>query len=334
MEEPTKPTGPKLLDQFRAALRVKHYAYSTEKSYVYWARRFIYFHNKKHPRNMGTYEVQAFLSYLAQHDNVAASTQNQALNALVFLYKQVIKKEIGSIDAVRARRPKRLPVVLTQLEVEKILALLSDTTAIMATLLYGSGLRLMECHRLRVKDIDFEQRQIAVRDGKGSKDRITVLPESVIPALRKHLAKTKALHKVFAARGCGEVELPYALDRKYPNAKYEWGWQYVFPAKNRSTDPRSGAQRRHHIHQSTLQRAVKKAIMLAGITKHAGCHTFRHSFATHLLESGSDIRTVQELLGHKDVKTTMIYTHVMNRPGIHVRSPADALGKNGNDMSS
>ncbi|MBW8036316.1 MAG: integron integrase [Planctomycetes bacterium] len=334
MEEPTSPTGPKLLDQLRAALRVKHYAYRTEKSYVYWARRFIYFHNKKHPRTMGTCEVRAFLSHLAQHDNVSASTQNQALNALVFLYRQVMQKELGSIDAVRARRPKRLPVVLTQSEVEKILAFLSDTPAMMATLLYGSGLRLMDCHRLRVKDIDFEQRQIVVRDGKGFKDRITVLPESVIPDLKKHLEKTKALHQVFSARGYGEVELPYALDRKYPNAKYEWGWQYVFPAKDVSADPRSGARRRHHIHESTLQRAVKKAIMLAGITKHAGCHTFRHSFATHLLESGSDIRTVQELLGHKDVKTTMIYTHVMNRPGIHVRSPADTFRKNGCDAPS
>ena len=197
----------------------------------------------------------------------------------------------------------------------------------MVTLLYGSGLRLMECHRLRVKDIDFELRQIIVRDGKGFKDRVTVLPESVILELKNHLERIKVLHQVFSKRGHGEVELPYALHRKYPNAKYEWGWQYVFPAKNISTDPRSGARRRHHIHESTLQRAVKGAVRLAGITKQASCHSFRHSFATHLLESGSDIRTVQELLGHKDVKTTMIYTHVMNKPGIHVKSPADTLRK-------
>ena len=249
----------------------------------------------------------------------------QALNALVFLYKQLINKELGTIDAVRARRPKRLPVVLTNTEVYSVLSFLSGTPAIMVTLLYGGGLRLMECHRLRVKDIDFEQRQITVRDGKGFKDRITVLPESVIPEIEKHLERTKALHQVFTARGYGEVELPYALERKYPNAKYEWGWQYVFPAKNVSSDPRTGARRRHHVHESTLQRAVKKAVKLTEITKHVGCHTFRHCFATHLLESGSDIRTVQELLGHTDVKTTMIYTHVMNRPGIHVRSPADTL---------
>ena len=283
MTDRIEPKSPKLLDQLREALQVKHYSYGTEKSYVYWVRRFIYFHNKAHPRNMATREVRAFLSHLAQQEHVSASTQNQALNALVFLYRQVIQKELGSIDAIRARRPKRLPVVLTQAEVRRILTFLSDTPAIMATLLYGSGLRLMECHRLRVKDIDFEQRQIVVRDGKGHKDRITVLPESVIPDLKRHLEKIKALHEVFAERGYGTVELPYALERKYPNAKYEWGWQYVFPAKNVSTDPRSGARRRHHIHESTLQRAARKAMLLAGITKHAGCHTFRHSFATHLL---------------------------------------------------
>lgn len=276
---------------------------------------------------MGTVEVRAFLSYLAQHEHVSASTQNQALNALVFLYKHVLQKELGAIDAVRARRPKRLPVVLTQNEVAAILTFLSGPKAIMATLLYGSGLRLMECLRLRVKDIDIQMRQITVRDGKGFKDRMTVLPDSVIPALRNHLGRMKALHQVFLKRGHGEVELPYALERKYPNAKHEWRWQYVFPAKNVSTDPRSGTRRRHHVHESTLQRAVKEAVRLAGINKHAGCHTFRHSFATHLLESGSDIRTVQELLGHKDVKTTMVYTHVMNRPGIHVKSPADSLKK-------
>ena len=327
MKDETVPNKPKLLDELRTALRMKHYSYRTEQCYVYWARRYILFHNKKHPNTMGASEVRSFCSYLAEKEHVSASTQNQAFNAMVFLYRHIVKKELGVVDAVRAKRPGRLPVVLSRTEVERILLFLSGTQEIMATLLYGSGLRLMECHRLRVKDIDIEQRQIVVRDGKGFKDRITVLPEAVIPGLTKHLERTKALHQLFTERGYGEVELPYALERKYPNAKYEWGWQYVFPAKKASTDPRSGARRRHHIHESTLQRAVKKAIQLAGITKHAGCHTFRHSFATHLLESGSDIRTVQELLGHKDVKTTMIYTHVMNRPGIHVRSPVDTFEK-------
>ncbi|MBD3270285.1 integron integrase [Candidatus Peregrinibacteria bacterium] len=327
MEDNQIPKKPKLLDELRSVLRMKHYSYRTEQSYVYWARRYIHFHNKRHPNTMGAREVRLFCSHLAEKERVSASTQNQAFNALVFLYRHVVKKEVGNVDAVRAKRPRRLPVVLSRTEVERVLSFLTGTQAIMATLLYGSGLRLMECHRLRVKDIDIEQRQITVRDGKGFKDRITVLPEAVIPDLTRHLKRTKALHQVFTERGYGEVELPYALERKYPNAKYEWAWQYVFPAKNVSTDPRSGARRRHHIHESTLQRAVKKAVHLAGITKHAGCHTFRHSFATHLLESGSDIRTVQELLGHKDVKTTMIYTHVMNRPGIHVRSPADTFEK-------
>jgi len=325
MDKQTDSHSPKLLDQLRTALRVKHYSYRTEKSYISWARRFIYFHNKKHPQAMGTYEVRAFLNYLAQHENVSASTQNQALNALVFLYKHVIQKELGSIDAIRARRPKRLPVVLTQKEVEKVLTFLSGTQAIMVTLLYGSGLRLMECHRLRVKDIDFELRQIVVRDGKGFKDRVTVLPESVIPELKNHLERIKALHQVFSKLGYGEVELPYALQRKYPNAKYEWGWQYVFPAKNISTDPRSGARRRHHIHESTLQRAVKGAVRLAGITKQASCHSFRHSFATHLIENGYDIRTIQELLGHSNVQTTMIYTHVAKKNKLGVKSPMDEL---------
>ena len=327
MKDATVPKKPKLLDELRSVLRMKHYSYRTEQSYVYWARRYIFFHGKKHPNTMGAPEVRSFCSYLAEKEHVSASTQNQAFNALLFLYRHVVGEELGVVDAVRAKRPSRLPVVLSRTEVERVLRLLSGTQALMATLLYGSGLRLMECHRLRVKDIDIEQRQIVVRDGKGFKDRVTVLPETVIPDLTKHLERIRALHHIFTERGYGEVELPYALERKYPNAKYEWGWQYVFPAKSVSIDPRSGARRRHHIHESTLQRAVKKAVQLAGITKPAGCHTLRHSFATHLLESGSDIRTIQELLGHKDVKTTMIYTHVMNRPGIHVTSPADTIAK-------
>ena len=236
---------------------MKHYSYRTEKSYVYWARRYIYFHDKKHPKTMGSGEVRSFCSHLAEKEHVSASTQNQAFNALVFLCTHVVKKELGVIDAVRAKRTKWLPVVLARAEVERVLALLSGTRAIMATLLYGSGLRLMECHRLRVNDIDIEQRQIIVRDGKGFKDRIAVLPESVIPDLTKHLERTKALHQAFTARRYGEV--PYALEHKYPNAKYEWGWQYVFPAKYVSTDPRSGARRRHQVYESTLQRAAKKS---------------------------------------------------------------------------
>jgi integron integrase len=314
---------PKLLDQLREVLRLKHYSPKTEKSYVHWGRRFILFHKKRHPQEMGTPEVQTFLNYLAVDQHVSASTQNQALNALVFLYKHVLKKELGNIDAIRARRSKHLPVVLTRKETQKVLSLLSETQRLMASLLYGSGLRLMECHRLRIKDIDFTAKQIIVRDGKGFKDRVTILPESVIPELKQHLIRIKSLHNDFSKRGFGEVELPYALSKKYPNAKYEWVWQYVFPAKNISTDPRSGVRRRHHTHESVLQRAVKRAVRLSGIAKPAGCHTFRHCFATHLLESGVDIRTVQELLGHSDVRTTMIYTHVMQKPGIGVRSPLD-----------
>jgi integron integrase len=314
---------PKLLDQLREVLRLKHYSPKTEKSYVHWGRRFILFHKKRHPQEMGTPEVQTFLNYLAVDQHVSASTQNQALNALVFLYKHVLKKELGNIDAIRARRSKHLPVVLTRKETQKVLSLLSETQRLMASLLYGSGLRLMECHRLRIKDIDFTAKQIIVRDGKGFKDRVTILPESVIPELKQHLIRIKSLHNDFSKRGFAEVELPYALSKKYPNAKYEWVWQYVFPAKNISTDPRSGVRRRHHTHESVLQRAVKRAVRLSGIAKPAGCHTFRHCFATHLLESGVDIRTVQELLGHSDVRTTMIYTHVMQKPGIGVRSPLD-----------
>lgn len=316
---------PKLLDQLREALRLKHYSLKTEKSYVHWGRRFILFHKKRHPQEMGAPEVQTFLNYLAVEQHVSASTQNQALNALVFLYKHVLKRELGTIDAVRARRSMHLPVVLTREETQKVLSLLSETQRLMVSLLYGSGLRLMECHRLRIKDIDFSAKYIIVRDGKGFKDRVTILPESVIPELKRHLIRAKSLHNDFLKRGYGEVELPYALSKKYPNAKYEWGWQYVFPARNISTDPRTGARRRHHIHESVLQRAVKRAVRLSGITKHVGCHTFRHCFATHLLESGVDIRTVQELLGHSDVRTTMIYTHVMQKPGIGVISPLDGV---------
>ena len=273
---------------------------------------------------MGHIEVEQFLTHLAVERNVAASTQNQALNAIVFLYKEVLGRELGWLDAMeRAKRPVRMPVVLTTIEVRALLARLEGRHWLMASLLYGAGLRLMECVRLRVKDIDFEYAQITVRDGKGEKDRVTMLPGSIIAPLKIHLEQANVLHEQDLQEGFGEVYLPFALARKYPQAGREWGWQYVFPASQRSLDPRSGKERRHHIDEQSLQRAVKKALREAGIHKPASCHTLRHSFATHLLQAGYDIRTVQELLGHKDVSTTMIYTHVLNRGGKGVRSPLD-----------
>jgi integron integrase len=284
------------------------------------------FHGLKHPASMGAQEVERFLSHLAVEGKVAASTQNQALSALVFLYREVLGEELGWMDDLtRAKRPARLPVVLTQGETRALLARLDGRSWIMASLLYGAGLRLMECVRPRVKDVDFEMRQVTVRDGKGQKDRVTMLPQSVAEPLRVHLTKVKALHEEDLEAGFGEVYLPFALERKYRGAPREWGWQYVFPASQRSVDPRSGKERRHHLDEKSLQRAVKKAVREAGIAKPASCHTLRHSFATHLLQSGYDIRTVQELLGHKDVSTTMIYTHVLNRGGKGVRSPLDQL---------
>ncbi|MCK4470914.1 MAG: integron integrase [Anaerolineae bacterium] len=296
----------------------------TEQAYVNWIKRYILFHDKRHPREMGAAEIEAFLTYLAVDRNVAASTQNQALSALLFLYRQVLKQDlVGSIDSVRAKRPKRLPTVLTKEETLRVIGFLSGTHQLMAKLLYGSGLRLMECVRLRVKDVDFAQRQIIVRDGKGMKDRVTMLPDVLIQRLREHLQHTRHIHEDDLAKGYGSVYLPFALERKYPNADREWLWQYVFPATRLSTDPRTGITRRHHINESSLQKAVRRAAKRAGIDKRVTCHTFRHSFATHLLEDGYDIRTVQELLGHKDVKTTMIYTHVLNRGPLAVRSPLD-----------
>jgi integron integrase len=315
----------KLLDQLRDAIRLKHYSIRTEEAYVSWARRYILFHNKRHPKDMGSQEIEAFLTHLAVDQKVAASTQNQALNALLFLYRHVLRQDLDlPIEAIRAKRPKRLPTVMTREEVQRVLAALSGTHQLISKVLYGSGLRLVECLRLRVKDVDFAQHQIIVRDGKGMVDRITILPDSLINPLQEHLSRVQMLHQQDLADGYGAVYLPFALERKYPNANREWGWQYVFPAKRRSKDPRTGVTRRHHIHESTLQKAVRKAARLAGITKPINCHTFRHSFATHLLESGYDIRTVQELLGHKDVRTTMIYTHVLNRGAMAVRSPLDS----------
>ncbi|MEJ5312271.1 MAG: integron integrase [Anaerolineae bacterium] len=316
---------PKLLDQVRELLRMKHYALRTEEAYVDWIRRFILFHNKRHPRDMGTPEIRAFLAHLATEENVAASTQNQALAAILFLYREVLHQELDplDLDAIRAQKPKRLPTVLTRAEVQKVLAQLTGEHLLMARLLYGSGLRLMECLRLRVKDVDFELRQITVREGKGDQDRVTMLPQAIIPALQEHLVHVRALHQQDLQNGYGCVYLPDALARKYPNACTEWGWQYVFPSDRISKDPRGGELRRHHVHESSLQKAIRAAAQAAGIVKPVSPHTFRHSFATHLLEAGYDIRTVQELLGHKDVKTTMIYTHVLNRGGLAVRSPLD-----------
>jgi len=327
---------PKLLDQVRDLLRIKHYALRTEEAYVNWIRRFILFHNKRHPREMAMPEIRAFLAHLATEENVAAATQNQALAALLFLYREVLHQNLDplDLDAIRAQKPKRLPTVLTRAEVQRVLAQLTGGHLLMARLLYGSGLRLMECLRLRVKDIDFELCQITVRDGKGANDRVTMLPHVVIPFLQDHLAHVRALHDQDMAHGYGCVYLPDALERKYPSACTEWGWQYVFPSDRISKAPRSGELRRHHVHESGLQKAVRAAAQAAGMVKPVSPHTFRQcvasskrsegdSFATHLLESGYDIRTVQELLGHKDVKTTMIYTHVLNRGPLGVRSPLD-----------
>src|SRR6266545_1013869 len=322
----SSPQKPKLLDQVRQAIRTRHYSYMTEKAYVGWIKRFIFFHNKRHPAEMGEAEIAQFLSALAQEKHVSASTQNQALNALLFLYHEVLGKEIGYINGVvRAKRPIRLPVVLTRQEVRSILGCLDSSDWLMAMLLYGAGLRLMECLRLRVKDIDFGANQILVRAGKGDKDRHTMLPAAVKEPLAKHLELIRRHHQRDLERGLGRVALPNALERKYPNVGKEWGWQWVFPATSHYIDKVTGERRRHHLHESVLQKAVKEAVRKAGIFKPASPHTFRHSFATHLLEDGYDIRTVQELLGHRDVSTTMIYTHVLNRGGLGVRSPADRL---------
>jgi integron integrase len=314
----------RLLDQVRDVMRLKHYSLRTERTYCDWITRFIRFHRMRHPTEMSEAEVAEFLTHLARSGNVSASTQNQALSALLFLYKEVLKQKIGWLQNVeRAKKPARLPVVLSRDEVHKIFAHLHGTARLMAGLLYGSGLRLMECVRLRVKDADFAYARITVRDTKGGRDRVTMLPANLAAPLQRHLQKVKAQHEQDLADGFGEVWLPDALARKYLSAAREWSWQFVFPSSRISVDPRSQVKRRHHIDESALQQAVKKAVRAARLTKPASCHTFRHSFATHLLENGYDIRTVQVLLGHKDVSTTMIYTHVLNKPGIGVRSPLD-----------
>lgn len=318
------PKPKKLLDQVRDVLRTKHYAYRTEQSYVDWIRRFILFHNKRHPQEMREAEVEAFLTHLAVERHVSASTQNQALSAILFLYRHVLKSPLAeSIESVRAKRSTYLPTVLTVEEVRLLLQHLEGLPQLMAKLLYGSGLRIIEGLRLRVKDLDFGQSQIIVRDTKGDRDRVTMLPQQIRELLQAHLVQVKQLHLNDLSQGYGEVYLPYALDRKYPKAGREWIWQYVFPAKQRSVDPRSSVVRRHHIDEGYLQRSLKIAVQSAQIPKKVSCHTLRHSFATHLLQNGYDIRTVQELLGHKDVKTTMVYTHVLNKGGLGVRSPLD-----------
>lgn len=315
---------PKLLDMVRNQIRLRHYSIRTEEAYVSWIKKFIFFHNKKHPKNMGEPEVERFLSHLAVKRKVSASTQNQALSALLFLYKNVLKKELKFIkNTVSAKRYRHIPVVFSREEIEKIFYYLKATNWLIANLLYGSGLRLMESLRLRIQDIDFDYNQIIVRSGKGEKDRKTMLPLSLKSPLKTQLEKVKIIHTEDIRDGFGEVFLPYALSKKYPNASKELGWQWVFPSSRRSIDPRTGIERRHHINETVIQRAVKNAVRKSGIAKQASCHTFRHSFATHLLENGYDIRTVQELLGHKDVRTTMIYTHVLNRGGLSVRSPLD-----------
>jgi integron integrase len=317
---------PKFLEQIRLRLRTHHYSRRTEEAYVEWIRRFILFHDKRHPREMGEAEVARFLSSLATERHVSSSTQNQALSALLFLYGKVIGKDLAWLEGmVRARGPRRLPVVLTRDEVALVLAQLDGVPRLVVALLYGGGLRLMEAVRLRVKDIDFEASQITVRRGKGNKDRVTVLPRMACRPLLQQLQDSRELHLRDLASGAGWVEMPGALSVKYPNAGREWPWQWVFPASRHYTEPVTRRRRRHHLHESVLQRSVRCAVLKAGITKPASCHTFRHSFATHLLEDGYDIRTVQDLLGHKDVSTTMIYTHVLNRGPNAVRSPADRL---------
>ena len=315
---------PRLLEQVRRTLRTLHYSYRTEQQYLHWLRRFILFHGKRHPSSLGPAEVEAFLTHLAVERKVSASTQNQALSAILFLYQNVLNVELPWLEGiVRAKPSQYLPVVLTPEEVRAVLERMEHPYRLIANLLYGAGLRISEALRLRVKDLNFSYRQVLVRDGKGGKDRVTVLPESLVEPLQAHLVAVRTQHDYAMKRGYGGVEMPFALERKYPNAHLEWGWQYVFPAAQPSTDPRSGARRRHHVFPDTVQRHVKTATRAAGIHRPVSCHTFRHSFATHLLERGYDIRTVQELLGHRDVKTTQIYTHVMRRGANAVQSPLD-----------
>jgi integron integrase len=317
---------PKLLDRLRNSIRARHYSPRTEEAYLMWAKRFILFHNKRHPSSMGGDEVNAFLSSLAIDDRVSASTQNQALNALLFLYRHVLQDPLPWLqDVVRARRPMHLPVVLTPDEVRVVIDHLNGVSRLVALLLYGSGLRLLEALTLRVKDVDFVRKQLMIRDTKGKRDRATMLSEAAVAPLRRHLEEVRALHNEDVRAGFGAVVLPDALARKIPGAPKEWPWQWVFPASSRYEERETHIQRRHHLHETAVQRAVRAAVLEAGLSKRVTCHTFRHSFATHLLERGHDIRTIQELLGHRDVATTMIYTHVLRLGARGVRSPLDPL---------
>jgi integron integrase len=321
--EENLPDNP-LFDKVRNLIRLKHYSIRTEETYLHWIKKYLLFFKGRNPEEMASHEIEAFLSHLAVDLRVAAGTQNVAFNALLFLYKDVLHKELSeSINAIRAKKPQRLPTVMTKEETMKVIAAVPADHQLMVRLIYGSGLRLMECLRLRVKDVDFGNKHILVRDAKGMKDRITVLPDNLKTAFHEHLERVKLLHQDDVVKGYGRTYLPYALERKYPKASVEWGWQYIFPAKSLSKDPRTGDIRRHHVHENGLQKAVQTAARLAGIVKPINVHTFRHCFATHLLEANYDIRTVQELLGHKDVSTTMIYTHVLNKPGLSVKSPLD-----------
>jgi integron integrase len=322
----SSPQGKKLLDQFRDSIRLKQYSYRTEKTYIQWVREYILFHNKRHPREMGVTEINQFITHLVVDRKASASTQNQAISAILFLYRYTLNIELdqSSLSFIRPKKGKRVPNVLSVQEVRAVISNMTGQYKLMAQIMYGSGLRLMECLRLRVKDIDFENHRIIVYDGKGGDDRVTMLPDGVIAPMRQQLIRTQTIHRKDLAAGLGSVQMPFALDKKYPAADKQWIWQFVFSAPTLFTDPETGITRRHHIHETGLQKAIRVAAQQANIEKRVTPHTFRHSFATHLLQNGYDIRTVQELLGHKDVKTTMIYTHVLQRGGLAVKSPLDS----------